>query len=252
MPTNLDALFANKIACIVEDVFLSPEQINIFLAKLTAMPDWYEPKIPKKLQHLFPIKDFPKHLFYTQYGFYEDGVDEAAYLKISQDYAETWKRLTTACGFDPFVLLVDYFKKKYQANLQPAHKNQQNYFTLVVRDLAKEVLPHADFGPYDGKEWAINQVEQQLAWNIYLTAPQQGGETTIYDYVWDENTPIDENSYGIQQFNQPVKHRFKVTPGKLVLFNCRNFHAISESSAPRIAIGGLIGKTKDQQLIAWA
>lgn len=126
------------------------------------------------------------------------------------------------------------------------------YCPVVVRDLSEVVLPHADYGPFDGKGWAIEEVNKQIAWNLYLTHPGDGGGTIVYDYVLDNESVIDDNSYGIENLNKPIKTQFFVRPARLVLFNCRNFHAVSKSSLPRIAIGGLLGKTANGQYIAWA
>ncbi len=249
---DLELLFENKIETIVVDGFLASEQINTFLDVLYKRPEWKEANIAGIHEHLFIDKPKPKHLFLSQYMVRAFNTTEDEYLTLSNNYWGIWKEITNKCGFDPFVLFTNYLKSTYQINVQSAMKENMAYCPVVVRDLSEVVLPHADYGPYDGNGWAIEEVNKQVAWNLYLTHPAEGGETIIYDYVWDNEFVIDDNSYGIENLNKPIKTQFLVEPARLVLFNCRNFHAVSKSSSPRVAIGGLLGQTINGQYIAWA
>lgn len=244
--SELHQLFDNKISHIAVDHFLSSTQVSSFLKALYENPNW------KRGEVVFEGLQPPVQLFASQYGEIARGLTEDQYLENCQNYLNIWKTITDKAGFDPYELLIHYIKQNLNITIHNARKNNDFYCPLMGRDLDIEILPHADFGPYDGKDWVINKVIKQVAWNIYLTDPKTGGETTVYDYFWDENTIIDESSYGIQNFNQPIKIKFAVKPGKLVLFNSRNFHSITPSSAPRVAIGGLFGLTNTGEFIAWA
>jgi hypothetical protein len=249
--SDLQLLFDNKIDCIIEDQLLSPDQIATFLKVLEKQPEWKEAAIPQVHEHLFETKQKPNHLFLSQYMEMTHGRTEAQYLKQCEEYLKTWNRITTSCGFDPFQVFVKYIKNKFNVTVKFAANQNSNYCPLVVRDLSEEVLPHADYGPFDGKDWVIDKVEKQIAWNIYLTHPGTGGDTIVYDYVWDNDTTVDDSSYGIENLDKPIKVRFSVKPSRVVLFNSRNFHTVLKSSKPRIAIGGLLGLTKDKEVIAW-
>ncbi len=194
----------------------------------------------------------PAQLFFSQYAVITLGMDEQQYVELCKTYNALWQRLVDGCGYNPFNILVEHIKNNYGIAVQHAEKNNSTYSPIVVRDLSMEVLPHADFGPYDGKDWKISEVVKQIAWNIYFTDPVEGGETIVYDYLWDNDLAVDDGSYGIAGLDQPTKVKFSVSPGKLVLFNCRNFHMVTKSAAPRIAIGGLLGLTNDGKVIAWS
>ncbi|MDR3478465.1 MAG: hypothetical protein P4M14_10595 [Gammaproteobacteria bacterium] len=247
---TLNLLFENKIGAIIVDDFLNTQQAQSLLEDIADQPEWCEAKVPEIHQHLTAKKT--NQLFSSQYMIAADEISEEGYLELCKEYQSVWLRITNHCGFDPILLLFEYLKNTYHTSFEVAGKNNLTYSPVVARDLSIEVLPHADFGPFDGKEWAIGEVKKQLAWNIYLTPPGEGGETTVYDYVWDQSDMLDESSYGIRNFNQPVKTKFSVKPGMLVLFNSRNFHSIQKSTLPRIAIGGLLGQTEKNTFIAWS
>ena len=56
---------------------------------------------------------------------------------------------------------------------------------------------------------------------------------------------------GIKNLNKPIRTKFSVGPGKVIMFNSRNFHEVLPSSQRRIGIGGLLGQTEDGKIIAW-
>lgn len=250
--SELQLLFDNKISAITIDGFISIGQINTFLNVLYKQPEWKEAAIPEAQEHLFVNKPKPKHLFLSQYMVSAFNTTEDEYLALSKNYLDVWGKMTNTCGFNPYLLFTNYLKNAFQADVQLARKANAAYCPVVVRDLSEVVLPHADYGPYDGKGWAIEQVTKQIAWNLYLTDPGEGGETVVFDYVWDNELDMDENSYGIENLDKPVKTQFFVKPARLVLFNCRNFHTVLKSSSPRIAIGGLLGQTTNGEYLAWA
>lgn len=248
----LEQLFANQSDPIIIDDFISPKAISQFLTALNACPDWGLPEIAANQEHLFIESGKPRHLFLSQYMVLSQGKNEQHYLEQCRYYHQIWQELTHTCGFDPFLELCGYLKKAYGIVIEHMTKSSLRYCPCVVRDLAIEVLPHADFGPYDGEGWEVAKVTQQIAWNLYLTSPSEGGDTLIFDQVWENHVQADNNSYGIQDFDRPVKHRFSIKPGRLVLFNSRNFHKVLKSSEARIAIGGFLGKTADGKTLAWS
>lgn len=250
--SDLQLLFDNKLASITVDDFLDAKQTSALLSAITKQSEWQEAHYAEEFEHLFTDLKKPMHLFSSQYMVASRGVSEDDYLALCKTYQVVWNNIVADCGFDPFISFINYIKNTYKVNVELAAKKHATYAPLVARDLSTEVLPHADYGPYDGKGWVIDQVKNQIAWNIYLSDPGSGGETTIYDRVWQEDDTMDESSYGIKNFVAPIKKQFTAAPGRLVLFNSRNFHAITKSSLPRIAIGGLLGQTMDGKIIAWS
>jgi len=249
---DLQRLFANEIDTIIVDNFLSPSQITTFLTVLKQHPEWKTAEIAEDQEHLFSDNAKPMHLFLTQYMVLSHGKTEAQYLNQCLSYREIWQKITDDCGFDPFELLTTYLKNNFNINIKMAGNSSRPYCPCVARDLSEEIITHADFGPFDGEGWAIDQVMSQLAWNMYFTSPGDGGDTIIYDHVWDSDLVADEHSYGIKEFDKPIKSRFSVKPGRLILFNCRNFHRILKATQSRIAIGGFLGALPNQEIIAWS
>jgi len=250
-PADLQNLFDNKLDKITVENILSSTQISDFLAAIEQQPEWQETAKDDLHKRLFKDVPIPQFIFLSQYGIIASNIDEEKYLTIAEDYRKIWSRIISAAGFNPFDELKNYFKKVFHQEIKIIAKDNREYFPLTVRNLKDRVLPHADFGPFDGPDWAINKVVKQIAWNIYLTDPGQGGETLVYDYLWENNEAVDEDSYGIKELNKPIKTKFSVAPGRLVLFNSRNFHEVKPSSSSRIAMGGLMGQLENGEIVAW-
>lgn len=156
--SDLQLLFENKIANITVDDFLSAKQISSLLTAITQQPEWNEGEIPETYEHLFVGKKKPMHLFSSQYMVIVKGLNENQYLEFCKGYQKVWQKIIAAAGFDPFLNLVNYLKNTYKSDVKVAAKNHLAYSPLVARDLYEEVLPHADYGPYDGPGWVIDQV----------------------------------------------------------------------------------------------
>ncbi|HEV2614144.1 MAG TPA: hypothetical protein VGV92_05495 [Gammaproteobacteria bacterium] len=249
--SDLQQLFDNTLDTITVENILSSAQISTFFSVLEQQPEWQETAKDDLHKRLFKDVPIPQFLFLSQYGFIASNINEEQYLEIVQGYKKIWDRMVPQIGFDVFELFKQYLKKTYNADVVLASKSGKDYFPLTIRDLKDEVLPHADFGPFDGETWAINKVVKQIAWNIYLTDPGQGGETIVYDYLWENNEAVDAESYGIKNLNKPIRTKFSVVPGRLVMFNSRNFHEVRPSSQRRIGIDGLLGQTADGKILAW-
>ncbi|KAK8066213.1 signal transduction protein [Apiospora hydei] len=91
--------------------------------------------------------------------------------------------------------------------------------------------------------WTVTNIAAQLSWNIVLN-PVYGGETIIYDRVW--NAPADEQAWQ-KEIDFDTYHKkmlegrpFKVmlpVPGDLTLFNTRD-HPVPET---RYTVSSFIG-----------
>ncbi len=162
-------------------------------------------------------------------------------------------------SFDPIKRLADKIKRIFPTHqVEIAREDQSHvYYTGLIRQINQTALIHADFAPYDGKNWKIANVIAQLAWNLCLNEPDSGGECIVYNKPWSLDTCEAHrlpNSYGY--FSQVVQgcDSIKISPtlGGAYFFNSRNFHEVKESTGNRITISCFIGLTVDQKIIIWS
>lgn len=249
---QLQQLFSNQIDQIIVDDFLTSQEIASFLGVLARQPEWAHSLNDKSESKFAPGMPTQPHLFVSQYMAMASPMSEAEYLQLCQTHQRAWSQLCAECGFDLFERVVTYLNPFLDRDIQVPGIGSLRYSPVVVRDLSSGVLAHADFAPYDGPDWQIKTVMEQIAWNVYLTDPGEGGETIIYEHQWSDEDTLDDHSYGIETFNKPEKSRFSVCSGRLALFNSLNFHSVNQSTCPRIAVGGLLGLTSSGDIFAWA
>ncbi|WP_081237122.1 2OG-Fe(II) oxygenase [Streptomyces viridosporus] len=127
----------------------------------------------------------------------------------------------------------------------------------VVREAPQGFLVHYDDAEREFTEDLLGSpLVAQLAFNLYLSVPETGGETVVWRRRWH---PRDESfrppgSYGytdgVVQDAEFIE--LKPTVGEGLLFDSRNYHAVRPSAGDRrIALGFSIGLTADGNLLAW-
>lgn len=130
------------------------------------------------------------------------------------------------------------------------------YFAGVLRNISQGALLHMDFAPQDAKSWALEDVREQLTWNLYLQAPVSGGEAVVYSKQWD---PTDEKyrvptsyHYSDKAVEHAEHHTIPFVQGDLVIFNSRNFHRVKDSIGERLTMSSFFGKKPNGEIVFWS
>jgi len=114
---------------------------------------------------------------------------------------------------------------------------------------------HVDFAPQDSAGWAIAKAGAQLAWNLYLRVPAEGGELLLWDKYWqpeDDRHQVDNNYFYDDAVVRDARMvRVSVSPGEVIIINSRNFHAVSEAR-DRLAFGSFISVFEGDRLRLWS
>ncbi len=114
---------------------------------------------------------------------------------------------------------------------------------------------HVDFSPQDSSGWSVAQVQAQLAWNVYLNIPRQGGQLLIWDKQWnpeDDEFQVDGSYYYSDTVVSSAQLLpVQVHPGEVIIINSRNYHAVEEAN-DRLAYGSFIGVLDDYRLRFWS
>ena len=197
------------------------------------------------------------HVF-TQHYLFEnlpEDVGVATYFPEADKSISLYKNLVQSSGYDPAEMFFKFIESHWGESVQVAEQNGQKFSYVIGRELSNSALLHADFANFIPNYWVISNVKAQYAWNIYLSDPGDGGELVVYDKPWvsSDDQYIFKNTYGYDNKVVAGANSASLKPKKLslVLFNSRNFHEVKASTKPRIGVGGHLGLTFDNQIIAW-
>lgn len=122
-----------------------------------------------------------------------------------------------------------------------------------------EADPHTDVFAWDTPDDSeICEITDQLAWNVYLSMPEEGGQLTLWD-EWPDKAEYEQKrilgSYGLQRnmLKDPVA---SITPdlGEAIFFNPRRVHAVERVTAgSRVTWSCFVGyRGPDKALVFWS
>ena len=153
--------------------------------------------------------------------------------------------------FYPSISPVDHLRLLLQelwpsgANIQQL--NEKTCFTGAIRLFAPKVgtfIPHTDRIETENDAPELKDIAGQLAANIYLNIPKQGGELCLWDR---EATPEEEvvikqlKGLDMESLSPPA---IKLSPsaGDLIIFNSRKLHAVTPCvESTRVSMATFIG-----------
>lgn len=242
---NLNLLFENKIPCIRVSGFASKKeciQLERSVAKVGF--DFYENVFP-------PIG----RIGITQFEY--SGKDKVDYFLRASKANDVYRRITSMANFSPLDRLIYILNHNIDKNADIAFEDDvdASYFAGLFRQISVALL-HVDFARLDAPGWKIGDVVSQLAWNLYITPPENGGSCNVYNRPWqlnDESRKI-TGSYGYDSSlveNVEYKSNAPII-GDLVIFNSRNFHEVTQANGDRLTCSSFIGKLPDGNLVLWS
>lgn len=163
-------------------------------------------------------------------------------LVFSRSFAPVQRFIARLCeaGFDADIMYEPGFGHYFAGN-----GKLRNGFSPI----------HVDFAGQDSEGWSIADASAQLAWNLYLRVPCEGGELLLWDKQWhpeDDIHQVDDSYF----YNDQVVYgadmlRVAVNPGEVIIINSRNYHAVAQSR-DRVAFGSFISVFDDGRLRLWS
>jgi hypothetical protein len=167
---------------------------------------------------------------------------------------------------DPMEEVLSLLREAWPAGARIAAEGGRPYFAGVVR-IIKKVVHHSDSAPRDLPGWSVAGIKHQLSWNLYLSAPEEGGELQVWRRRWreeDERTyrypRAAERGYRAEGYRPEVVEGwpYVVVPpraGRLVLFNALYYHKVLDvaGARPRLAMSSFVGVTDEgSPLVLWS
>lgn len=247
---SLNMVFNNEIPAIVVKDFFPLDSCKKLLMFLE------EKNLIESYDYNFDKEDAPEALHYmTTHYLFEEDTNSNKYFIEAQDSIKKYQEICLSLSIDPMDKISEAFQKA-EFQFTPARQENQNYSQCMIRSLKEGALLHADFAPFLKQDWTIKNITQELAWNIFVTTPLDGGECCVYNRPWqkEDDKFIKAGTYGYDKVvvKNAESYNYKPSAGDLVIFNSRNFHEVVPSSGniDRITIGGHFGRHADSPNLA--
>ncbi|HEX6345217.1 2OG-Fe(II) oxygenase, partial [Umezawaea sp.] len=185
----------------------------------------------------------------------KDGRIADSYWSALETHRRAW--LSLKLSFDPFTRCRERLAAHWPHQVAVGTHKGREMGAGVAREPNNGFQVHFDDARLEFTEDLLDAPQTtQFAFNLYLSVPEQGGETVIWQHRHD---PRDEahrlpGSYGYQETVVADSRTIEIKPtvGEALLFDPRHFHAVRPSEkSRRIALGFSIAVTTDGSMFTW-
>ncbi|MEV4169223.1 hypothetical protein [Nonomuraea sp. NPDC049709] len=184
-----------------------------------------------------------------------EGKVTGSYWPAIEASRKAWSDL--ALPFDPWEFCRTGLASHWPGTVAVGRREGREMEPGVAREANQGFQVHFDDVTREFSERLLDaNLVAQLAFNLYLSVPEEGGETIIWRHRWQ---PADEahrlpRSYGYAQtvVGDAEQLEIKSVKGEALLFDPRLFHAVRPSQGERrIALGFAVGLTDTGDLLTW-
>ncbi len=238
---NLNSLFDNEIATIRVKNFLTADECDILLSEIKKIGiDYYKGAYPKIGK-----------IGITQF---EYGNDKIGYFN---SVSSLNKRMTVIHNIRNKVIKLLECMGDNEVSVAYETSAKQEYFAGLIRVINNSALLHIDYAPRDAKGWSIEDINAQLAWNIFIQTDEESGKGVVYNKPWeakDEKYKIEASyEYSSKVVQNKEKIEYLPNRGDLVFHNSRNYHSVKKSlgKESRITLSSFVGRINNNELVLW-
>lgn len=187
---------------------------------------------------------------------YKDGGDlRSQYwddMTLARGVWRTWMH-----GADPLSFSTSRLAAAWRKQLRPARISGRELFAGAIREINDGALIHFDDVR---REYGQDVFDEgvpvvQLAFNVWISAPLQGGRTHIYRHQWNPEDGAFRSGYGYHRkvIDGEQEIVLSVDLGDALLFDPRYFHSVESSTqGRRVAVTFFLGLTTQGELIIWS
>lgn len=248
-PASLVDLFENRIPAIRVNGFASPEACDAFAGAVLASRDLKR----------FSIDVPAFYIGVSQFEYRQNEGRKAEHFSEVERVSDQLQAIFDA-SIDPVLGMIDLLSANTAADVRVAEEPGYGpYCPCVIRHANAGLHTHSDFAPFNSPGWAIADIDAQITWNLYVQAPDSGGETTVYHLDWEPSSPeagkrgLPDNGFELREDLETFT--FNPVKGDVVLFNPRNPHMVSggqsSQGSNRISVGSFVGRLPQGDLIVW-
>lgn len=186
------------------------------------------------------------------YDYYvRDRLDDG-YFRDAQKASDLLERIF---GCDPISPLLDRLSEETGARVSPASIGGRPLHVGILREFPTGSKIHYDEVVREFPGHLDVEPIVQLAFNAYLTMPEDGGTLIIWKHRWIPADDKAADGYGwsreILTDEPSVVVRPKIGDG--IFFDCRNFHQVADFTVGRrITLSFFCGFTIGGEVIVWS
>lgn len=163
---------------------------------------------------------------------------------------------------NPITHIHEFIGNKFpNHSISLAREFKNDYSPVIIRmhEKGESVPVHKDNVRYEGKEYALSDIDCQLSCILHLQESESGGDLVIYDKQWkkeDERFRNIDFGYSSRLIDSSEACRMpRFNAGDLVVMNPNYYHKVTEitGNTARFTLGMFLGfYRKDCKIIAWA
>ncbi len=180
-------------------------------------------------------------------------LDAARYWRDAEAARVAWQR--AGLRPDPIAVSLARLGAAWGAAVAQATIGGRPVFGGTLREINAGALVHYDEINREFPGLFDQEIVAQLAFNVWISVPAEGGATTIWRHRWEPADERHRQAYGYRPETVADHQQVSLTPGlgDALLFNPANFHAVEPClHGRRIAFAFFLGLTTTGQLITWS
>ena len=148
-----------------------------------------------------------------------------------------------------------------ESEISLANESGNNFSPFVIRihETGKSIPIHKDHVGYEGKDYCISKIDNQLSCVLHLQESEKGGDLIVYKRNWkkiDERFRNIDFGYSSELVDSEKFCKISnIEQGDLVLINPIQYHQVTkiQGTSPRITLGMFLGfSNQTRKIISWA
>ena len=183
------------------------------------------------------------------------------YFEEAKQSQRTFERIF--CGIkNPITEIYNSISKMfpgYSVSLARELKNDYSSAVIRIHEKGKSIPIHKDNVRYEGKEYALSNIDHQLSCILHLQKSECGGDLVIYNKQWKKEDERFRNiDFGYSSRMTESIESCKISnfnTGDLVILNPSYYHKVTKitGDTSRITLGMFLGfYRKERKILAWA
>ena len=165
-------------------------------------------------------------------------------------------RSTLLAGDDPFALAIGKVADMWAGPVRPARRGERDMFAGLIREINQGAIMHFDEIVCEMPGVIDELPVSQLAFNVHLSVPDEGGETRVFRRRWRPQDERFKDGYGYvpEVVGDEPRTHVRAEVGDAVLFDSRNFHMVetTRGRGRRVALAFFLGLTGAGELVTWS